>query len=365
MLARPMSIAFLLMFVMLSGCVEPDSSTSRAPDELVIAFEIRDDDANIEANPERLASYLSEALSMDVRLYNTPSEGAMIEALRFGNADIAILDGGAAWIGWQQYGLDVLVAEQRSDGRTNYGAHAWVRADGPIASAALDDDPMTDPFEALRGTTSCHTGWLKSAGMLFPMGSLIGQGYTEVLGDPDDIDSLRTTVHGFFNENASIPDVGTPYYGYEGALRCLSEGYGDVAFAKDSTIMDVCGDVERPAWCLPLDEYLALPAFGQAPSHPVMYNPSTMDATLASTVRRRPDDHESGPARRRCARGRSWNIWAGRYECLGSPRELFRFSEEHPGDRRVLRNEIRSRTSDLNNPSFQGLNVTRAPHPHQ
>lgn len=285
MLARPMSIAFLLMFVMLSGCVEPDSSTSRAPDELVIAFEIRDDDANIEANPERLASYLSEALSMDVRLYNTPSEGAMIEALRFGNADIAILDGGAAWIGWQQYGLDVLVAEQRSDGRTNYGAHAWVRADGPIASAALDGDPMTDPFEALRGTTSCHTGWLKSAGMLFPMGSLIGQGYTEVLGDPDDIDSLRTTVHGFFNENASIPDVGTPYYGYEGALRCLSEGYGDVAFAKDSTIMDVCGDVERPAWCLPLDEYLALPAFGQAPSHPVMYNPSTMDATLASTVR--------------------------------------------------------------------------------
>ena len=207
-------------------------------------------------------------------------------------------------------------------------------------------------------------GVVEIAGMLFPMGSLIGQGYTEVLGDPDDIDSLRATVHGFFNENASIPDVGTPYYGYEGALRCLSEGYGDVAFAKDSTIMDVCGDVERPAWCLPLDEYRSA-SLRSGTESPCDVQSKHHGCHLGLNGSRRPDDHESGPARRRCARGRSWNIWAGRYECLGSPRELFRFSEEHPGDRRVLRNEIRSRTSDLNNPSFQGLNVTRAPHPHQ
>ena len=35
----------------------------------------------------------------------------MVEALRFGNADIALMDAGAAWVGWQQYGLEVLAAD--------------------------------------------------------------------------------------------------------------------------------------------------------------------------------------------------------------------------------------------------------------
>ena len=65
---------------------------------------------------------------ISVSLYNVDSEGAMLEALRFGNADIALMDGGSAWVGWQQYDLQVLAADQKSDGRTHYSAHAWVLA---------------------------------------------------------------------------------------------------------------------------------------------------------------------------------------------------------------------------------------------
>ena len=51
---------------------------------------------------------------MNVKLYPITSEGSIIEALRFGNAHIAFMDGAAAWVGWKQYGLDAIAADQKS-----------------------------------------------------------------------------------------------------------------------------------------------------------------------------------------------------------------------------------------------------------
>ena len=277
----------ILLCSTIAGCIGSEDKENEPLTELVIAFEVKSDYENIDENPQSLADYLSEKLNYDVSLYSVDSEGAMIEALRFGNADIALMDGGAAWVGWQQYGLDAMAADEKSDGRTYYNAHAWVRADSEMAAAHLDDDPYTDPFALLEGKTSCHTGWLKSAGMLLPMGYMIGHGYANVIGDPNDIETLRNTIYSFFNEDASIPDSGTPYYGYSGAVKCLSDGTGDVAFAKDSTVESYCdNDLEEDneEWCLEMDQYVALPAFGKAPSHPVMYNPQLLNSTVVSEV---------------------------------------------------------------------------------
>ena len=284
---KPLSILMTLLMIscVFSGCLGNDDDGTLG--ELVIAFEIQSDYDNIDENPQLLADYLSEKMNYDVRLYSVDSEGAMIEALRFGNADIALMDGGSAWVGWQQYDLGVLGADQKSDGRAYYEAHAWVKADSEMAAAHLDDNPYTDPFALLSGKTSCHTGWLKSAGMLMPMGYLIGHGYANVIGDPNDIETLRNTVLGFFNEDSSIPDSGTPYYGYGGAVKCLSDGTGDVAFAKDSTVDSYCDnevESDNEEWCLERDQYVALPAFGKSPSHPVMYNPAIMSGTVLEDV---------------------------------------------------------------------------------
>ncbi len=280
-------MTILMISCIFSGCTGNDDDDGTVG-ELVIAFEVQADYDNIDENPQVLADYLSAKLNYDVSIYSVDSEGAMIEALRFGNADIAIMDGGAAWVGWQQYDLEVLGADQKGDGRTYYDAHAWVRADSEMAMAHLDDNPYTDPFALLSGKTSCHTGWLKSAGMLMPMGFLIGHGYANVIGDPNDVETLRNTIYGFFNENASIPDSGTPYYGYGGAVKCLSDGTGDVAFAKDSTVDSYCNNevvTENEEWCLEMDQYVALPAFGKSPSHPFMYNPEFMDSNVLEIVR--------------------------------------------------------------------------------
>jgi len=280
-------ISMLFLTTTLAGCLDNNDEKDGKLGSLIIAYEIQSDYDNIDENPQQLADYLTEKLNYDVSLYSVDSEGAMIEALRFGNADIGIMDGGAAWVGWQQYDLGVLGADQKSDGRTYYNAHAWVRADSEMASAHLDDDPYTDPFALLSGKTSCHTGWLKSAGMLLPMGFLIGHGYANVVGDPNDVETIRNTIFEYFNENASIPDAGTPYYGYEGAIKCLSDGTGDVAFAKDNTVDSYCNNEvlqENSDWCLSRDQYVALPAFGKSPSHPVMYNPELMDSNLADLI---------------------------------------------------------------------------------
>ena len=193
-----------------------------------------------------------------------------------------MVDGAAGWLGYQVYDLDVVAVEKKPDGRVYYNAAAWVRADSDIAAAYLDDDPDTDPFALMEGKKSCHTGWLKSAGMLIPMGYLIGNGYAEVQGDAEEIESLRATVTSFFHVDSEIPEGGTQYSGYRGALKCMMTGHGDIALVKDTAYRLYCDENEDdvpdgPDWCLDRDDIVMLPSFGQAPSHPVMYDPARMD----------------------------------------------------------------------------------------
>ena len=285
-------MAAFMLSVTFSGCLgeveeKDDVDESGQIDSLVVAYEVRDTYTNIYDNPQRLADYLQEKLNAPVELYAVGSEGASIEALRFGHADIAFMDGGAAWVGWQQYDLGVLASETKPDGRTWYGARAVVRAGTDMADAHLDDDIYTDPFALFQGKTSCHTGWLKSAGMLLPMGYLIGNGYANVIGDPNTVESMRNTIYEYFNEEASIPETGDTYYSYKGALRCLSEERGDIAFVADTTLDYYCVDrADSNTWCLDETAYVELPIFGRAPGHPIMYNPATMSDEKADIVRK-------------------------------------------------------------------------------
>ncbi len=286
--AHPLQTATLTLLLLttgLAGClginstnnITDPSSEDYHRTKYIIAFDIKDDYSDYpETNPQALADYIAQHTGKEVLLYPVSSEGSTLEALRFGHADIAFMDGGAAWVGWKEYGLEAIAANQKSDGRTYYDAHAWVLNGTNIAEASLDDEDSTDPFSLFAGKATCHTGWLKSAGMLLPMGYMISNGYTEIIGDEEDIESLRTTIQSHFSEDSSIPDPGTPYYGYAGAVKCLSQGVGEIAFAKDSTISSYCGNEnlgDNEEWCLPESDYIKLPSFGKAPSHPVMFNP--------------------------------------------------------------------------------------------
>ena len=302
------SLAILMMIFFVSasvpGCLFSDDASTlsfkKCEDQdncLTIAFETKEEYKNTEDSPQELADRLAELLDMEVEIYPVTGAGATIEALRFGKADIGFLDGGAAWLSWQTHDLQVLGAEQKQDGRPFYNAIAWVHKDSEMAQADLDDDPDTDPFALMEGKTSCHTSALGSSGMLLPMGWMIDRGYIEVVGDPDDIESLTDTVKGYFSEDSSIPDSGTKYHKYIGSLRCLAEGGMDyISFAKDPTVPDYCGE-DPEDWCFEGDfkstedfhgiQYTGLEngeGFGRAPSHPIMYNPDEMSDEMVKNL---------------------------------------------------------------------------------
>lgn len=305
--ALPAVHALLMCLVMvsagLSGCLSSSVSFPTCEDQdncLTIAFETKEEYQNTEENPQEFADRLAELLDMEVEIYPVTSAAGAIEALRFGHADIGFMDGGAAWLSWQTHGLEVLAAEQKADGRPFYKAIAWVHVDSDIAQADLDDDPDTDPFALMEGKVSCHTSALGSSGMLLPMGFMISNGYVEVVGDPNTIDSLTDTVRNHFSEDSSIPSSGTRYHKYIGSLRCLAEhSTGDatdyISFAKDPTVPDYCGETPED-WCFEGDfnstadfhgvNYSANggDGFGRAPSHPVMFNPAYMDAAQVTAL---------------------------------------------------------------------------------
>jgi ABC-type phosphate/phosphonate transport system substrate-binding protein len=270
-LSKNCVVVALLLTTVFAGCIGGEDSSD---DVIRIAFTVKDDYDNPDANPQLLADFIAEHSGYKVKLYPIANENAAIEALNFGHADVAFLDGGAGYVAWKSHGLEAVIADQKDDGSTSYTAAAWVLNSSNITS-----------LEQLEGKNSCHTGWLKSAGMLMPMGYLIGNGLVDVQGPSDEIESLRTTIEAHF-DNASIPSSGGLYYGYSGAFNCITQGVGDVAFAKTSSYEDHC---EGNDWCLDLDQYRILePHFGQVPSHPVIVNPDNagekQDALMAAML---------------------------------------------------------------------------------
>lgn len=242
----------------LAGCTNQEVGHSH---DIRIAFVGKDTALEPHEHPDALANYLEGAVGGNVDVYFFDSSTAALAAVHAGQADFASVDGAAAWLAWQRLGLEAVASEVRSDGRTHYVATAWVQND----SAIMDAPDLAD------GVTSCHTGATKSAGMFLPMSYLVANFYIDPSSYADDISQVERMARDFFVD----PVIGGEYGGYEGALRCLSTGAGDVAFVRDTTPTDYCdekGALERE-WCLPLDQYRQLVAFGPVPEHPIMVRP--------------------------------------------------------------------------------------------
>ena len=100
-------ISILLLSCIISGCIGDEEGSGK--NFLVIAYELSADMLESDTNPQILADYISKNTNFDVSIYTVDSKVAMLEALRFGNVDIAYMDSGNAWIGWNQYGIRGIV----------------------------------------------------------------------------------------------------------------------------------------------------------------------------------------------------------------------------------------------------------------
>lgn len=256
-MARKLAFLALLALgaTMLAGCTAAD-------DTLRIAFVAKDTATAPHEDLDRLAAFIEAETGRDTKVQFFTSSHLALEAVRFGQADVASVDGAAAWLAWTQNDLQAIASETRSDGRTHYNAAAWVRDDSDIETVA-----------DFAGRTSCHTGATKSAGMMMPMSYLIREGLIDASGY-SDVSQLPDIARAFFDE----PVIGGAYEGYNGALRCLSEGVGEIAFVRDTTPADYCAQDPEP-WCLDVSEYRMVLEFGAVPEHPFMVSPD-LDADV-------------------------------------------------------------------------------------
>ena len=76
------ALAMLFIFTSFTGCLggddDDDTTSTLYSEDLIIAFEVKDDYENPDENPQVMADYLTNELEMNVKLYPITSEGSII-----------------------------------------------------------------------------------------------------------------------------------------------------------------------------------------------------------------------------------------------------------------------------------------------
>ncbi|XP_005383500.2 PREDICTED: lactotransferrin [Chinchilla lanigera] len=174
-----------------------------------------------------------------------------------GEADAMSLDGGLIYTAGKCGLVPVLAENQRS--QENPGSDCVNRPpEGYYAVAAVRTSDTGLTWNTLRGKKSCHTALGRTAGWIIPMGLLFNQTGSCRFGDffsqscvpgaPPASRLCALCVGNDRGENKCVPNSQERYFGYSGAFRCLAERAGDVAFLKDSTVLQNTDGKSSEPW---------------------------------------------------------------------------------------------------------------------
>ncbi len=207
-------------------------------------------------NAETLADFLESQLGADVEISTPTSYEPIIEGLRFGTIDAAIMDTGPGWLAHSKSGAEVVMAEVVG-GKIYYQATAWVSA----------DTEGIDSIDDALGKKVSFTSQTGSSGFVRPFGSLVSEGYVTI--DGDDAIALQAAIDDAFESHA-FPGS------YGGAADLLARGQVDIAFGNDR--LHTYLDVE--------DRGLIKPAFtiGPVPSHVLVVSSTMSENTKKALV---------------------------------------------------------------------------------
>ncbi|MBI4302129.1 MAG: phosphate/phosphite/phosphonate ABC transporter substrate-binding protein [Chloroflexi bacterium] len=255
---------FLIGVVLaLSAC----QSKAAAKPTVVVAVQPTQAVADMTAKAEELKQFLEKETGFNIKVFVPTSEAAVVEALKYGNADVALLGSLPAFAANIRAGGEVPLAEVREvaiDGTTTeatyYFSHFVVLKDSPYTR-------ITD----LKGKKVAFSGPLSTSGFLFPVAELVKQGLISKAASGEALtpDELKKKLEREFFQEAIFAG------GYAQAWEALKRGQVDVAV--------IAGDVSRQLY----DEVLAgtktLTKQGPVPSHTVVVR-KDLDASLKNKV---------------------------------------------------------------------------------
>jgi phosphonate transport system substrate-binding protein len=196
----------------------------------------------VQAEAVELERFLEEKLGVDVELYFPTSVAAIVEALRYGHAQVALGVGSLpSALALSVADVDMVLVEVREviiDGKATsapYYYSYWI---------VLKDSPYTS-LDQLRGRRACFPSELSTSGYVFPMYRLVELGYVKSPADPKQ----------FFGD---VVFAG----GYAQCWEALKRGHVDV------TIM--AGDVPVSLYWEAMNNSRVLDKQGPIPAHTVL-----------------------------------------------------------------------------------------------
>ena len=254
-------IPLWMLFVLLASFLVACGGSSSKKERLVIAIQPTQATAEMLEKAKPLERFLEEKLGgrVDVEVYVPLSQGGVIEALRFGQAQVAFMGAWPANLAVEIAGAELALAEVREviidDKKTEapYYYSYWVVPKGSPYSS----------LNELRGKVACFPSPVSSSGYVAPLGRLIEIG---LLPKPEkgEADARR-----FFRE---VLFGG----GYQQCWEALKSGQVDVSV--------IAGDVSEKLYNEVLANTRVLEKQGPIPSHGVVISKSLKEPLRSQVV---------------------------------------------------------------------------------
>lgn len=219
----------------------------QAPTTVTIAIQPTAQAADIQAQGQQLEQFLEERTGYDIQIYVPLSYAGVIEALRFGQADVAFMSAWPSYLAVNRANASLELAEVReviiNDTLTDatYYFSYWVtRPDSPANN-----------LEDLREMRAAFPNPLSTSGYVMPMYTLVNQSLIQV-EEGQEVDPET-----FFSE---VLFAG----GYAQAWEALRNGAVDVSI--------IAGDVDEELYFEVLNNTKVIHEQGPIPSHGVVFN---------------------------------------------------------------------------------------------
>jgi phosphonate transport system substrate-binding protein len=254
-------ITLLIIFaILISGCLQTPSdklieqkqkdqgTNQMTKPKITIAIQPSQQVEEIMPRTKELENFLESRVNADIEIYVPMSYSAVVEALRFGHAQVGLMSAWPAEASAKLAGTDVVLAEIREviiDGKKTNETYYY-------SYYIVMNHSNYTKLEELKGKRAVYSSLTSTSGYLFPVARLVERGLISKPAAGKEADPKE------FFSTVSMPG------GYGPAWDTLSRGQADVGV--------IAGDVSEKLFKEIMDNTRVIETQGPVPSHSIVFS---------------------------------------------------------------------------------------------